>query len=186
MPRGGVGAMYTPTMLRPVMLLALSACLATGNAQNPAQTTAAATPAQTLCPSTATLDQLATAIDAAISGPASKDRTCFRQLFLPDARLVPLSSKTWTTRILTVDDWITAVAKNGDEDVAEHQIKYKTESFGHIAHLWSTYTTSLAGKPLARGINSIQAVYDGKDWKIFGILWEAENATDQIPAQYLP
>ena len=89
-------------------------------------------------------------------------------------------------RILTVDDWIAAVAKNGDEVVTEHQIKFQSESFGHIAHLWSTYTTALAGKPLARGINSIQAVYDGQNWHILEILWQAENATDQIPAQYLP
>jgi hypothetical protein len=171
--------MYTRTMLRTVMLLALVVCLSNLHAQTTPITTAN-------CPSTATLDDLATAIDAAVSGPANKDRTCFRQIFLPDARLSPLAPTTWTPHVLTVDDWIAAVAKNGDEVVAEHQIKYQTESFGHIAHLWSTYATSLAGKPLARGINSIQAIYDGKEWKIFEILWEAENSTDPIPAQYLP
>jgi hypothetical protein len=170
--------MYTPTMFRTVMLLILAVSLSTIHAQT--------APAAATCPSTATLDQLAAAIDDAVSGPANKDRTCFRQLMLPEARLAPLSPTTWTPHILTVDDWIAAVAKNGDAIVAEHQIKYQTESFGHIAHLWSTYTTSLNGKPLARGINSIQAIYDGKEWRIFGILWEAENPTDQIPAQYLP
>jgi hypothetical protein len=178
--------MYTPTMLRPVMLLAITFCLTMGNAQNTAPATTETTTGAPACPSTATLDQLETAIDAAITGPANKDRTCFRQLFVPEARLAPLSATTSTPHILTVDDWITAVAKNGDEVVEEHQIKYQTESFGHIAHLWSTYTTLLAGKPRARGINSIQAVYDGKQWKVFEILWEAENATNQIPARYLP
>lgn len=162
------------------MLLVLLVCI------SPAVQAQTATAPAPNCPSTATLDALATAIDAAITGPANKDRTCFRQLFLPDAHLVPLAATTWTPHVLTVDDWIAAVGKHGDETVAEHQIKYQTESFGHIAHLWSTYTTELAGKPLARGINSIQAIYDGKEWKIFGILWEAENTTDQIPAQYLP
>lgn len=170
--------MYTPTMVRPGILLIFAFSLSALHAQS--------APAATTCPSTATLDQLETAIDAAVSGPANKDRACMRQLLLPDARLVPLVPTTWTPHILTVDDWIAAVAKNGDAIVAEHQIKYQTENFGHIAHLWSTYTTSLNGKPLARGINSIQAIYDGKEWKIFGILWEAENTTDQIPAQYRP
>lgn len=170
--------MYTPTMIRPGILLLLAFLLSTLHAQ--------AVPGAATCPSTATLDQLETAIDAAVSGPANKDRACMRQLLLPDARLVPLAPTTWTPHILTIDDWIAAVAKNGDAIVAEHQTKYQTESFGHIAHLWSTYTTSLNGKPLARGINSIQAIYDGKEWRIFGILWEAENATDQVPAQYLP
>lgn len=147
----------------------------------PAQ--AAATAA---CPSTATLDQLVAAIDAAITGPANKDRTCFRALMSPDLRLIPVNATTGLPRLLTVDDWITAVAKNGNEDVTEKQLKFQTETFGHIAHLWSTYQTTLAGKPVARGINSIQAVYDGQNWHIIEIVWQAENPQTPIPAQYLP
>jgi hypothetical protein len=149
----------------------------------------AQTPTQTpttpqACPTTATLDQLIAALDSAITGPANKDRSCFRQIFLPNARLIPVAADG--PHALTIDDWIARVAKNGDEVVTEHQIKYQSEAFGHVAHLWSTYTTALAGKPLARGINSIQAVYDGQSWHIIEVLWQAENATDQIPAQYLP
>jgi hypothetical protein len=107
-----------------------------------------------------------------------------KQLLLPEARLIPVGPSG--PHILTLDDWIAAVAKNGDAMVTEKQIKVKSETFGHVAHLWSTYTTALAGKPLARGINSIQAVYDGQSWHIIEVLWQAENATDQIPAQYLP
>jgi hypothetical protein len=139
---------------------------------------------ETSCPPTATLDQLVVALDSAITGPANKDRACMKQLLLPEARLIPTGPHG--PRVLTLDDWIAAVAKNGDAAVTEHQIKVQTEAFGHIAHLWSTYTTALAGKPLARGINSIQAVYDGQSWHIIEVLWQAENATDQIPAQYLP
>jgi hypothetical protein len=144
----------------------------------------AQTPNPQTCPSTATLDQLIVAVDSAITGPADKDRACFRQIFLPSTRLIPVGPDG--PHVLTVDDWIARVAKNGDEVVTEHQIKYQSEAFGHIAHLWSTYTTTLAGKPVARGINSMQAVYDGQNWHIIEILWQAENATDQIPAQYLP
>ncbi|HEX4311023.1 MAG TPA: hypothetical protein VHZ25_13405 [Acidobacteriaceae bacterium] len=147
-----------------------------------AQTPAAAP--ETSCPPTATLDHLIAALDSAITGPANKDRTCMKQLLLPEARLIPTGANG--PHVLAVDDWITAVAKNGDALVTEHQIKVKTEAFGHIAHLWSTYTTALAGKSVARGINSIQAVYDGQSWHIIEVLWQAENATDSIPAQYLP
>ena len=136
------------------------------------------------CPSTTTLDQLIVAVDDAVTGPANKDRTCMKQLLLPEARLIPTGPDG--PRILTVDDWIARVAKNGDAVVSEKQIKVQTATFGHIAHLWSTYTTALAGKPLARGINSIQAVYDGRNWHIIEILWQAEDASDPIPAQYLP
>jgi hypothetical protein len=155
----------------------------------------AASPAQT-CPSTTTLDQLISAIDAAVSGPADKDRTCFRALFLPDARLIPIriaADGTASPVVLDVDGWISAVAKRGSAVLTEHQIKVKTESWAHLAHLWSTYTTSVtsADKPseaqvMDRGINSIQAVYDGKQWHVIEIVWQAEKPEDPVPAKYLP
>jgi hypothetical protein len=143
------------------------------------------------CPSTATLDQLILAIDSAVSGPANKDRTCFRQLFVPDARLSPmhkLPDGGFAPRILTVDDWIDAVAKRGSETFYEKQVKVKTESYGHFAHLWSTYETrnDPAGKPLDRGINSIQAVFDGQRWRVISIVWEAESTAGPVPEKYLP
>ncbi len=179
-------------MRRPILFLTLAAFLAPSlHAQNP-DTPLAAVPA---CPSTATLDLLVTAIDTAITGPAEKDRTCFRQLFLPDARLIPTrvaADGTATTRILTVDDWINAVRKRGSDVVSERQLKFQTESWAHIAHLWSTYETRIAdaaspeGKVMDRGINSIQAVYDGHRWQIIEILWQAQTPADPIPAKYLP
>jgi hypothetical protein len=170
-------------MRRMLILLALTGCPVSpvlGHGFSLHAQTQTSTP----CPPTNTLDQLIVALDSAISGPANKDRSCWKQLFLPDARLIPIGPNG--PHILTVDDWVTAVAKNGDAVVTEKQLKYQTQAFGHIAHLWSTYSTTLAGKPLARGINSIQAVYDGQSWHIIQVLWQAENATDQIPAQYLP
>ena len=143
------------------------------------------------CPSTATTDQPIAAIDAAISGPANKDRTCFRQLFLPDARLIPIRiapDGTVTPRILTVQDWIDAVAKRGNTILIEKQLNVKTETWAHLAHLWSTYETKIGEGPKAgdRGINSIQAIYDGKQWHIQEIVWQAETPTDPVPAKYLP
>jgi hypothetical protein len=157
-------------------------------------------PAQA-CPSTTTVDQLISAVDSAISGPADKDRTCFRQLFLPDARLIPIKvapDGTATTRILTVDGWVEAVAKRGSQVFYERQIKVRTETWSNIAHLWSTYETRTApdgkppegkvpeGKLLDRGINSIQAVYDGHQWRIMEIVWQAETPADPVPEKYLP
>lgn len=143
------------------------------------------------CPPTTTLDELIKAIDAAVTGPGNQDRTCFRALFTPDARLIPIriaADGTATPRILTVQDWIDAVARRGPAPLYEHQIKVKTETWAHLAHLWSTYTTSETpdGKAADRGINSIQAVYDGKQWRVIEILWQAEKPGDPVPAQYLP
>ena len=155
----------------------------------------AQTPAP-VCPTTATLDDLIKAIDAAVSGPADKDRTCFRALFLPDARLIPYRAAddgSIKSRVLTVEDWIDAVKKRGSDVFYESQIKVRTESWAHIAHLWSTYETRTtpdgkppAGKVLDRGINSIQAVYDGKQWHVVEIIWQAENPAEPLPEKYLP
>jgi hypothetical protein len=150
-------------------------------------------PATDPCPSTATLDDLVKAIDAGVTGPADKDRTCFRALFLPDARLTPLGKNAdggFSPHILTVDGWIEAVRKRGTAQLYEHQIKVATQVYGHLAHLWSTYETRVEvdGKTQSnvKGINSIQAVNDGTSWKIQEIVWEAETPAETIPKEYLP
>jgi hypothetical protein len=143
------------------------------------------------CPPTANLDQLITAIDEAVSGPADKDRTCLRDVMLPDARLIPVSKQpdgAFAPHILTVDGWIDAVRKRGSGIFYERQIKVKSEVFGPIAHLWSTYEVRPTpdGKAEIRGINSIQAVFDGQRWRVIEITWHAETPADPVPAQYLP
>ena len=172
-------------MRRSLIFLALAVCLVRNL---PAQAPEAGAPA---CPSTSTLDLLITAIDAAVSGPADKDRTCFRALFLPDARLIPIriaADGTANPLVLNVDGWVNAVAKRGSQVLTERQINVKTESWAHLAHLWSTYTTSIGAedKPADRGINSIQAVFDGKQWHVIEIVWQAEKPEDPVPAKYLP
>jgi len=173
-----------------MLFLALAAAFLTSvlRAQEPEPKITARLPA---CPSTATLDQLITAIDAAVTGPANKDRTCFRDLFLPDARLIPIriaADGKATPVILNVDGWINAVAKRGDTVLTEHQLKIKTETWAHIAHLWSTYETKIGSdeKPADRGINSIQAIFDGKRWQVIEITWQAETLADPLPEKYLP
>jgi hypothetical protein len=174
-------------MRRSTVQLALVAALLAPllRAQTPAPNTAPAA----ACPSTATLDQLIVAIDAAVSGPANKDRTCFRALFTPDARLVPIriaADGAATPVVLNVDGWINAVAKRGSDVLTEKQLKVKTESWAHLAHLWSTYETLIGDKEADRGINSIQAIFDGKQWHVVEIVWQAEKPSDPVPAQYLP
>jgi hypothetical protein len=176
-------------MRRLSLFLALTAVLLSPalHAQDPKQQINASV----LCPATPTLDALITAIDAAVSGPANQDRTCFRELFLPDARLIPIRiapDGTATPHMLTVQDWIDAVAKRGSAIVTEHQLKFKTESWAHMAHLWSTYETRLSDDPKAgdRGINSIQAIFDGRRWQVIEITWQAETPADPVPAKYLP
>lgn len=176
-------------MRRIADFLAMTVVLLAPNAftqTNPPAVTSAAA-----CPATASLDELVKALDDAVSGPANKDRTCFRDLFLADARLIPIriaADGTATPRTLTVQDWIDAVAKRGSNVFYERQVKVKTEVYGHMAHLWSTYETRTTpdGKAEVRGINSIQAIYDGSRWRVMEIVWQAETPTELVPKQYLP
>jgi hypothetical protein len=142
------------------------------------------------CPSVKTIDELVKAMDDAISGPADKDRTCMRALFAEGATLSPMTGKDSVMKPtpLTVDGWIERVKQRGSAVFYERQVKYTVESYGSIAHLWSTYEIrdTPDGKARVRGINSIQAVNDGAGWKIFGIVWQAESPASPLPDKYLP
>jgi hypothetical protein len=196
-------------MIRYRILIALTAALLlpfamaiSGLAQTPQTppsvpapaTPAAATPpakAPTVCLPTSTLEELIKALDDAVSGPADKDRTCLKALLIPGATLSPISrtaSGAAGPHVMTVDGWIDAVKKRGNTVFYEHQIKFTAETYGHMAHLWSTYELRATpdGKAQVRGINSIQAVQDGTRWRVFDILWLPESKDEPIPAKYLP
>src|SRR6202165_2378874 len=56
------------------------------------------------------------AIDAAITGPADKDRACMKALFIPEARMMFVSigaGGTPSYTIQTLDDWIARVKARG-------------------------------------------------------------------------
>jgi hypothetical protein len=131
------------------------------------------------CPSTATLDELVTALDAAIGGPADKDRTCLREALLPEARLSPVGQThagNYAAHLLTVDDWIAAVARRGHTPFYEVQVKVERLTSEHMAHLWCHYEirSTPDGPATVTGINSIQAVFDGARWRVLSILWEPD------------
>jgi hypothetical protein len=178
-------------MTRTIRLLALGLALLPLSLT--AQQTASSTPTQQTasCPTTTTLDELIKALDDAISGPGNKDRTCLRDLLLPEARLTPVRKAgdgSFAPHLLTVDDWINAVAKRGSAVFYERQVKVQSDTYGHFAHLLSTYEIRETpdGKPEMRGINSIQAVNDGKRWRVINILWEPDTTAGPVPQKYLP
>ena len=129
------------------------------------------------------------AIDAAITGPADKDRACMKELFIPEARLIAVSvgadgKSTYT--VLTLDDWVARVKARGHAMLEEKQLKFHTQHYGNIVHLWSTYALHSDGKQVARGINSIQAIKEADGWRVLGIMWQTESPNVPIPKEYLP
>ena len=70
----------------------------------------------------------------------------------------------------------------------EKEIVRRTEQFGQIAHVWSTYESRhdpSDPQPFMRGTNSIQLFYDGKRWWIVSIYWQQESVRAPIPRNYL-
>ena len=132
-------------MLKPVLAIALGGCLSsllyaqTPTAQAPPAAEAPA-PAPAMCREATDLDELIKALDEAVSGPADKDRSCMRELLLPEARLSPIGKRAdgmYAPHMLDLDGWTEAVRKRGHDVLTEHQVKVKVESYGHLAHLWS-------------------------------------------------
>src|SRR5262245_31741562 len=124
------------------------------------------------------------ALDAAITGPADKDRACMKTLLIPEARMIFVSLGTGgapTYRSETLDDWIARVKARGHVMLEEKQLKFRIERDGNIAHLWSSYTLQSDGKQLARGINSIQAIKEAGGWRVTGIMVQAESVTAPLP-----
>jgi hypothetical protein len=137
----------------------------------------------------ASVDSVIAALYDTISGPAGKPRDWdrLRSLFRPDGRMVVHSATK--TSVLTVEDYIGRVtpvfAKTG---FFESEVGRKTEQFGQIAHVFSTYQSVHApddAKPFQRGINSIQLLNDGQRWWVESLVWQAESDSNPLPERYL-
>jgi len=140
------------------------------------------------------MDAILAAVYDVISGPAGKKRDWdrMRSLFIPGARLIPTGPRpgnAYGSRVLSVEDYVT----RGDaifekEGFFEKELARRTESFGQIAHVFSTYEARHSPadpKPFIRGINSIQLMNDGKRWWIITIFWQAEDVQNPLPEKYL-
>jgi hypothetical protein len=140
------------------------------------------------------IDAIVAAVYDVISGPAGKKRDWdrMRSLFIPGARLIPTGPRpnnSYGSRVLTVEDYVTRGNTLFEkEGFFEKEVARRTESFGQIAHVFSTYEARHSTddpKPFIRGINSIQLMNDGKRWWIVTIFWQAEDVQNPLPEKYL-
>ena len=180
-----------------LFLTLLSMCLIAGvsMAQNPQPTPQTAPAPPSANPADVnSMDAIIAAVYDVISGPSGKKRNWdrMRSLFVPGARLIPTSSRPaggYASRVLTVDEYITHAAPFLEkEGFYEQECARKTEQFGQIAHVFSTYESRHAAedqKPFQRGINSIQLMNDGTRWWIVTIFWQGEDEKNPLPQKYL-
>lgn len=151
----------------------------------------------------ASIESIVAAVYDVISGPAgqARDWNRFRSLFVPGARLIPISAvhqnpssggnapPRFMTRVLSVEDFVAGSSRYTQTNgFFEREISRRTERFGNLAHVFSTYESHHARedtRPFARGINSIQLMNDGSRWWVVTIYWETERPDNPIPSQYL-
>ncbi|MEL6443527.1 MAG: hypothetical protein AAF089_14120 [Bacteroidota bacterium] len=143
---------------------------------------------------TASLDSIIAALYDVISGPAGEERDWdrMRALFLPEAQLIPTAHRpdgSYVHRVMSVDGYIENsgpwMLENGFFEV---EVARQTEQFGATTHVWSTYEGRMTpeGEVVLRGVNSIQALWDGTRWWIVNVFWSPEHPGNELPAAYLP
>jgi hypothetical protein len=137
-------------------------------------------------------DAILAAVYDVISGPAGeRDWNRFRSLFIPDGRLTAVRESAGDNigyRAMTVEDYERGAGDYFKKNAFyEREISRKTESFGHIMHVFSTYASRKTpdSEPFERGINSFQLFNDGKRWWVVSIYWDAERPGTPIPKRYL-
>jgi hypothetical protein len=139
------------------------------------------------------MDSIIAALYDVISGPAGKrDWDRMRSLFVPGARLIPTGPRPtggYGARVGDVEDFISRSAPFLEsQGFFEKEIARKTDTFGNIAHVFSTYESKHKAddpKPFARGINSIHLMNDGKRWWIVTVFWQGEDEKNPLPEKYL-
>jgi hypothetical protein len=137
------------------------------------------------------IDSMLAALYGVISGPAGeRDWNRFRSLFLPQARLTSATKRpdgTWRIHAMGVEDY----AKGAGDYFAQHgffesAIVNRIQTFGNVSQVFSSYESrhAAAEAPFARGINSIQMLYDGHRWWIVSILWDEERGDNPLPREF--
>jgi hypothetical protein len=140
---------------------------------------------------TDSVDSVVHAVYATISGPAgTRDWVRFRSLFAEGARLISMRSTAEGSAaiVMSPDDYAKRAGASFEKaPFFESELARRVESFGSIAHVFSTYESRRAPseKPFARGINSFQLVKQDQAWKVMTILWDAERDSNPLPEKYL-
>ena len=166
---------------------AAPAAVASQSATSPSPTTPEASPKDVQ-----SLDAIVAAIYDVISGPpGARDWNRFNSLFAKDARLIavrmPRDGKP-SLAVMTPKDYADRAGSYFlEHGFFEHELSRKTDSFGAMTHIYTTYESreTKDGKPIDRGINSMEFFYDGQRWWCVEIYWDAERPGNPIPEKYL-
>ena len=118
------------------------------------------------------------------------DYEAFKSLFIDEGRLISVHDTT--SYHLTPDSYRQSMTRQRESGkilaFEEKELHRKTEQFGNILHVFSTYQTHVVtpgGEDSQRGINSIQLMKEDDRWKVVSIIWYEEKPGTPLPAKYL-
>lgn len=141
-----------------------------------------------------TVDGVINALYASISGEKGEERDWdrFRNLLLPEARLIPTGRNIdgeLNYTVYTPEEFIENTNEYFVENgFYEYEIHRERHDYGHVVHLFSTYASKHSkhdAEPFSKGINSIQLFHDGHRWWVATIYWAHESEENPIPEKYL-
>lgn len=131
------------------------------------------------------VDAIVAALYDVISGDpgAPRDWDRFRNLFTPEARLMPTRKNPQGELVLASmapEDYVQMFTSRITTGFFERELHRVTETYGTVTHVFSTYETKEKkdGPVTNRGVNSIQLFFDGKRFYVVNVFWCAESLAD--------
>jgi hypothetical protein len=142
----------------------------------------------------ASVDAILAALYGSVSGPPGpRDWERVRSIFAPGAWVAPVESLPdgrAVAHITSLEAFIEKASRQVSRDgFYEQEIFRRSEAFGNIVHVFSTYEARHRlddPVPFRRGINSIQLLKDGARYWVVSIYWDIERGGTPIPSEYLP
>jgi hypothetical protein len=146
---------------------------------------------------TLSIEAIITALYESISHQPGQlpDWDRMRPLFVEGARIIPPSLEASPPVVTDFEAFAQRVsesvrnARSADRGFHEQEIANRSEAFGSIAHVWSTYASRYTAEdpePFSRGINSFQLLHHSGRWWVVTIFWDVERPGNPIPERYLP
>lgn len=140
------------------------------------------------------LDGIVKALYECVSGPAGQPRQWSRDqtLYIEGVHFVAMhedSARHVTARVMTYQQFVDLTdAKLVKGGFFESEIHRKTQRFGNIANVLSTYESRYTndGPVIDRGVNSIELFWDGHRWWIVTVIWDRERPDNPMPKELLP
>jgi len=125
---------------------------------------------------------------ALISGRAGEPRDWkrWKALHAPGARLIPIEAMDdglQAPHVMSPDEYIASrspfLAK---DDFYEWETAREEFRYGQLVHVWSSYEAARepGGKPIRKGVNSIQLWNDGTRYWILSVAWDAVEALNAV------